>query len=112
MGLIRKIASASTLGGVKYTSRREAETKERLANAKLMRQQLKQDKQDSSTAGSQQQKNDKLREKLAIRKAERPSFGQITAAGKLQRQARRRGEKMTIDEAIMVIREADSEVPQ
>lgn len=35
MGLIRKAASVSTLGGVKYTSRREAETKERIANARL-----------------------------------------------------------------------------
>lgn len=42
MGIIRKIASASTLGGVKYTSRREAETKERLANAKLIRAQAAQ----------------------------------------------------------------------
>jgi hypothetical protein len=42
MGLIRKIASASTLGAVKYTSRREAETKERLANAKLAREAAKQ----------------------------------------------------------------------
>lgn len=35
MGLIRKALSVSTLGGVKYTSRREAETKERIANARL-----------------------------------------------------------------------------
>jgi hypothetical protein len=47
MGLIRKAASMSTLGGVKYTSRREAETKERLANAKLMRAQLKQQEPSS-----------------------------------------------------------------
>jgi hypothetical protein len=42
MGLIRKAISASTLGGVKYTSRREAETKERLANARLAKAQAKQ----------------------------------------------------------------------
>lgn len=35
MGIIRKALSVSTLGGVKYTSRREAETKERIANARL-----------------------------------------------------------------------------
>ena len=35
MGLIRKMASASTLGAVKYTSRREAETKAHIANARL-----------------------------------------------------------------------------
>jgi hypothetical protein len=35
MGLIRKTASLSTLGGVKYTSRREAQTKAALAQAKL-----------------------------------------------------------------------------
>jgi len=34
--------SVSTLGGVKFTSRREAETKERLANAKLVKAQLRQ----------------------------------------------------------------------
>ena len=44
MGLIRKMASVSTLGGVKYTSRREAETKERLANARLARTQAQQAK--------------------------------------------------------------------
>ena len=42
MGLIRKTLSASTLGGVKYTSRREAETKEHLANARLANAQAKQ----------------------------------------------------------------------
>jgi hypothetical protein len=57
MGLIRKIASASTLGGVKYTSRREAETKEKLASARMIRAQEKQlkkqeaaDKEDTLTA--------------------------------------------------------------
>jgi hypothetical protein len=39
MGLIRKAMSVSTIGGVKFTSRREAETKEHLANAKLARAQ-------------------------------------------------------------------------
>ena len=42
MGLIRKAMSVSTLGGVKYTSRREAETKERVANARLANAQAKQ----------------------------------------------------------------------
>jgi hypothetical protein len=35
MGLIRKAASASTLGAVKFTSRREAQTKEAIAHARL-----------------------------------------------------------------------------
>lgn len=39
MGLIRKTASVFTLGGVKYTSRREAETKRALAEAKLAKAQ-------------------------------------------------------------------------
>jgi len=39
MGLIRKMASASTLGGVKYTSRREAQTKAALEEAKLAKAQ-------------------------------------------------------------------------
>jgi hypothetical protein len=34
MGLIRKAASLSTLGGVKYTSRREAQTKAAAAQAR------------------------------------------------------------------------------
>jgi hypothetical protein len=57
MGLIRKAASASTLGGVKYTSRREAETKERIANARLANAQAKQVKQGaaSETADKWQQ---------------------------------------------------------
>jgi hypothetical protein len=38
MGLIRKTASLSTFGGVKYTSRREAQTKEALAQAKLAKE--------------------------------------------------------------------------
>lgn len=50
MGLIRKIASASTLGGVKYTSRREAETKERLANARVARIEVKIAQQELASA--------------------------------------------------------------
>lgn len=42
MGLIRKLSSVSTLGAVKYTSRREAETKERIANARLANAQAEQ----------------------------------------------------------------------
>jgi hypothetical protein len=41
VGLIRKTMSASTFGGVKYTSRREAQTKLALEQAKLLRQQRK-----------------------------------------------------------------------
>lgn len=39
MGLFRKAASISTLGGVKYTSKREAETKRAIAEAKLLKAQ-------------------------------------------------------------------------
>jgi hypothetical protein len=39
MGLIRKTASLSTLGAVKYTSRREAQTKAALEEAKLAKAQ-------------------------------------------------------------------------
>jgi hypothetical protein len=42
MGLIRKVASLSTFGGVKYTSRREAETKANIAAARLANTQAKQ----------------------------------------------------------------------
>ena len=41
MGLFRKAVSVSTLGGVKYTSKREAETKRALAEAKLLKAQRK-----------------------------------------------------------------------
>jgi len=42
MGLLRKTASIGTLGvGVKYTSRREAQTKNAAAQAKLARQEAK-----------------------------------------------------------------------
>jgi hypothetical protein len=39
MGLIRKTASLSTLGAVKYTSRREAQTKAALEDARMTRAQ-------------------------------------------------------------------------
>jgi hypothetical protein len=41
MGLIRKTASLSTLGAVKYTSRREAQTKVALEEARQLRAQNK-----------------------------------------------------------------------
>ena len=41
MGMIRKTASVCTFGLVKYTSRREAQTKAALAQAKLYRAQAK-----------------------------------------------------------------------
>jgi hypothetical protein len=41
MGLIRKAASLSTLGAVKYTSRREAETKAASAEARLANEQAR-----------------------------------------------------------------------
>jgi|ERR1039457_1642742 hypothetical protein len=47
MGLIRKAMSVSTLGGVKYTSRREAETKEHLANARVAKAQAQQAKKEA-----------------------------------------------------------------
>ena len=41
LGLIRKMTSVSTLGGVKYTSKREAQTKAALEEAKLLKAQRK-----------------------------------------------------------------------
>jgi hypothetical protein len=41
MGLVRKLSSVSTLGGVKYTSKREAQTKAAHAQGKLARQEAK-----------------------------------------------------------------------
>jgi hypothetical protein len=50
MGLIRKVLAVSTLGGVKYTSRREAETKSHLANARLVQQQARREAADAEAA--------------------------------------------------------------
>jgi hypothetical protein len=41
MGFMRKMASISTLGAIKYTSKREAETKYQLQQAKLAKAQRK-----------------------------------------------------------------------
>jgi len=50
MGLIRKVLAVSTLGGVKYTSRREAETNAYIANAKLLQQQARREEADAEAA--------------------------------------------------------------
>lgn len=50
MGLMRKALSVSTLGGVKYTSRREAETKSHLANARLVQAQARREAHDAEAA--------------------------------------------------------------
>lgn len=50
MGLIRKAASVSTLGAVKYTSRKEAQTKAALAEARLAKEQAKAVKAQAAAA--------------------------------------------------------------
>lgn len=50
MGLIRKAMSASTLGGVKYTSRREAQTKAAIATARLANAQTEAIRADAAEA--------------------------------------------------------------
>jgi hypothetical protein len=50
MGLIRKALAVSTLGSVKYTSRREAETKSHLANARLVQAQARREADDAEAA--------------------------------------------------------------
>ena len=52
MGLIRKAASISTLGGVKYTSRREAQTKAAHAQGKQARQEAKLAKAERKALGT------------------------------------------------------------
>ena len=47
MGLIRKLASVSTLGGIKYTSRREAQTKAALAEARRAAAETKREKAEA-----------------------------------------------------------------
>ncbi len=94
MGIMRKLTSVSTLGAVKYTSRREAQTKaasaqarEARAETKLLKEQTKQVKAGTNAAN--------------------PSFREITDAGKMQRAARRSGVKMTMDECIAAVREVN-----
>lgn len=50
MGLLRKALSLSTLGGVKFTSRREAEANAYIANARLLQQQARRDAADAEAA--------------------------------------------------------------
>lgn len=50
MGLIRKTMAVSTLGAVKYTSRREAQTKEAIANARLANAQAEAIRADQNPA--------------------------------------------------------------
>ena len=57
MGLMRKAASLSTLGGVKYTSKREAQTKAAVAQARAADEEaklLKAQRKAQPTAASQQ----------------------------------------------------------
>jgi hypothetical protein len=53
MGLIRKAASVSTLGGVKFTSRREAQTKAAHAQGKQARQEAKLAKAERKALGAE-----------------------------------------------------------
>lgn len=55
MGLIRKAASLSTLGGVKYTSKREAQTKAAAAQGKLARAETKLARNQGRAATAAQQ---------------------------------------------------------
>lgn len=48
MGLIRKTVSVATFGAVKFTSRREADTKNALAQARLAREQASQIKKQAA----------------------------------------------------------------
>ena len=53
MGLIRKTLSVSTVGGVKYTSRREAQTKAASAQARAANQETKQLKAQARAANEE-----------------------------------------------------------
>jgi len=72
MGLIRKLASASTLGGVKYTSKREAETKAAHAQARTATEEAKLAK--------------------AQRKASEPTLGKMIRDAAAKRDARKAAE--------------------
>jgi len=55
MGLMRKMTSVSTLGGVKYTSKREAQTKNASAQARLAKAETKALKGQARAAAAETQ---------------------------------------------------------
>lgn len=94
MAIMRKLASVSTLGAVKYTSRREAQTKAASAQAREARAETKLPKEQT-------------KEVKAGTNAAKPSFREIPDAGKMQRAAKRPGVKMTMDECDAAVREVN-----
>ena len=101
MGLIRKIASASTLGGVKYTSKREALTKAASAQARQAKAETRLLEEQARTERAARQSASAAPVTPA---APARTVEEIRAAGKAQREqirvaaAERREERLTRQE--------------
>jgi hypothetical protein len=86
VGLIRKTASLSTLGAVKYTSRREAQTKVALEEARQLRAQnkLEANRQKQEANRQKQEANRQWDEILAAFEAGEATWDDLSRMQKLQ----------------------------
>jgi hypothetical protein len=78
VGLIRKAVSVSTLGGVKYTSRREAQTKAALEEAKLLKARRRQEAAQAKAAQAEAAQAEAAQEQPWY--AQKTTGGMISAA--------------------------------
>ena len=79
MGLIRKSLAVSTLGGVKYTSKREAQTKNASAQARLAKAETKHAKAQTAQLRAQTPAKPGLMDRLALASGTKWFYG--TAPG-------------------------------
>jgi endonuclease I len=86
MGLLRKTASLSTLGAVKYTSRREAQTKAASAQARVAREEAKQLKAQGKQETEQrnQETDQRWEEILAAFEAGEVTWDDLSRMQKMQ----------------------------
>jgi multidrug resistance efflux pump len=86
MGLLRKTASLSTLGAVKYTSRREAQTKAASAQARVAREEVKQLKaqRKQETEQRKQETDQRWEEILAAFEAGEVTWDDLSRMQKMQ----------------------------
>jgi multidrug resistance efflux pump len=93
MGLLRKTASLSTLGAVKYTSRREAQTKAASAQARVAREEVKQlkaqrkqetDQRKQETDQRKQETDQRWEEILAAFEAGEVTWDDLSRMQKMQ----------------------------
>ena len=86
MGLLRKTASLSTLGAVKYTSRREAQTKAASAQARVAKEEAKQLKaqRKQETEQRKQETDQRWEEILAAFEAGEVTWDDLSRMQKMQ----------------------------